>query len=55
MWSGSTIRYVDMTGSNFGNTNNLTFTSSFSASYLQVTASIMTTNGWFIKGIIRVI
>ena len=55
MWSGSTIRYVDMTGSNFGNTNNLTFTSSFSASYLQVTASIVTTNGWFIKGIIRVI
>jgi hypothetical protein len=55
MWSGSTIRYVDMTGSNFGNTNNLTFSSSFSASYLQVTASIVTTNGWFIKGIIRVI
>jgi hypothetical protein len=55
MWSGSTIRYIDITGSNFGNTNNLTFTSSFSASYLQVTASIVTTNGWFIKGIIRVI
>jgi hypothetical protein len=55
MWSGSTIRYVDITGSNFGNTNNLTFTSSFSSSYLQVTASIVTTNGWFIKGIIRAI
>jgi hypothetical protein len=55
MWSGSTIRYIDITGSNFGNTNNLTFTSSFSSSYLQVTSSIITTNGWFIKGIIRVI
>lgn len=55
MWSGSTIQYIDSTGSNFGNTNNLTFTSSFSASYLQVTASIVTTNGWTVKGIIRAI
>lgn len=55
MWSGSTIQYIDLTGSNFGNTNNLTFSSSFSSSYLQVTASIVTTNGWFIKGIIRAI
>jgi len=55
MWSGSTIQYIDSTGSNFGNTNNLTFSSSFSASYLQVTASIVTTNGWFVKGIIRAI
>ena len=55
MWSGSTIQYIDSTGSNFGSTNNLTFSSSFSSSYLQVTASIVTTNGWFVKGIIRVI
>jgi hypothetical protein len=55
MWSGSTVQYIDSTGSNFGNTNNLTFTSSFSASYLQVSASIVTTNGWTVKGIIRAI
>ena len=53
-WSGSSIIYTDITSSFLGSvpTNNISFTASFSSSYVQLIASA-STNGWLIKGSIR--
>lgn len=56
IWSGSSISYNDITGSNFGTVpaSNITLVTRFSSSFVQITASAAT-NNWVIKGMVRCI
>ena len=55
MWSASFVRENNITGSNFGNTSTIGFSTTITSGNANVEVRVNATNGWTIKSIIRAV